>query len=320
MPVIKRFGTESGYTVIENECLHDLSLDIAERGLLVTMLSLPEGWEFSGIGLTSILPCGKSKVYSTLKKLEDAGYLRRTRITDGKGRIVDWRYDICGRPIFRKTEDEITKKEPLTDFREVDKNANKNPLTDFQDLENRDLENWKVAKDKLNNNKINNNPINQSSKDNNNINNNTYRCAEMDSIDKIDKKEIKAEIQKQLNYEQLISKHADNKKQINSIVNILADVISSRSKNIRIAGENKPLEEVIQRFKELTDKHIAYVLECLNKNSNKPRNIKAYLLTSLFNAPSTIDCYYARDANPGENKQYSFDIEEIKSLANSFQV
>lgn len=317
MPVIKRFGTESGYTVIENECLQDLSLDIAERGLLVTMLSLPEGWEFSGIGLTSILPCGKSKVYSTLKKLEAAGYLRRTRITDEKGRIVDWRYDICGRPIFKKTEDEITKKEPLTDFREVDKNANKNPLTDFQDLENRDLENWKVAKDKLNNNKIiNNNLINQSSI-NNNINNNTYRCAEMDTIDRIDRKEIKAKLKKQLNYEKLIIEKEADKKQINSIINILADAISSRSQRIRIAGEIKPLEEVIQRFEQLTDKHIVYVLECLSKNADKPRNIRAYLLTSLFNAPSTIDCYYARDADP-EEKQYSFDMEEIKSLTNSF--
>ena len=158
--------------------------------------------------------------------------------------------------------------------------------------------------------------INQSSKDNNNINNNTYRCDEMDTIDRIDRKEIKAELRKQLNYEQLIGK-AD-KKQIDSIVNILTDVMSSRSQKIRIAGENKPLEEVIQRFRQLTDKHIAYVVECLNKNADKPRNIRAYLLTSLYNAPSTIDCYYARDADLAENKQYSFSMEEIKSLTNSF--
>ncbi|MDE5649069.1 MAG: hypothetical protein K2I33_04105, partial [Oscillospiraceae bacterium] len=149
----------------------------------------------------------------------------------------------------------------------------------------------------------------------------TYRCDEMDTIDRIDRKEIKAELKKQLNYEKLISENGLDKKQINSIINILADTISSSSRRIRIAGENKPLEEVIQRFSQLTDKHIAYVVECLNKNADKPRNIRAYLLTSLFNAPSTIDCYYARDADPTENtekKQYSFSIEEIKSLTNSF--
>ena len=196
-----------------------------------------------------------------------------------------------------------------------------NPITDKKinspSLENPSTENPTQLNTKLLNTKY----INQSYQDNNNINiNNTYRCDEMDSIDKIDRKEIKAELKKQLSYEKLISRNETDQKQkqINSIINILADVMSSRSQNIRIGGENKPLEEVIQRFKQLTDKHIAYVLECLNKNADKPRNIRAYLLTSLFNAPSTIDCYYARDADQAETKQYSFDIEEIKSLANSF--
>lgn len=196
-----------------------------------------------------------------------------------------------------------------------------NPITDKKinspSLENPSTENPTQLNTKLLNTKY----INQSYQDNNNINiNNTYRCDEMDSIDKIDRKEIKAELKKQLSYEKLISRNETDQKQkqINSIINILADVMSSRSQSIRIAGGNKPLEEVIQRFRQLTDKHIAYVLECLNKNADKPRNIRAYLLTSLFNAPSTMDCYYARDADQAETKQYSFDIEEIKSLANSF--
>lgn len=70
MPVIKRFEMGNGFTHIENDCLRDITLDIQERGLLVTMLSLPDGWDFSGLGLASILPCGKSKVYSTLKNLK----------------------------------------------------------------------------------------------------------------------------------------------------------------------------------------------------------------------------------------------------------
>lgn len=97
--------------------------------------------------------------------------------------------------------------------------------------------------------------------------------------------------------------------------------MSSSLQRIRVAREIKPLTEVIERFNQLTDRHIAYVVECLNKNADKSRNIRAYLLTSLFNAPSTIDCYYARDADLTENtekKQYSFSVEEIKSLTNSF--
>lgn len=54
MPKVVRVGQHKDFTIIENDCLRDIALDIAERGLLVTMLSLPDNWDFSGIGLTSI--------------------------------------------------------------------------------------------------------------------------------------------------------------------------------------------------------------------------------------------------------------------------
>ena len=80
MTKIVRVGEFKDYTLIENACLRDKALDIAERGLLVTMLSLPDSWDFNGVGLSSILPCGKSKVYSTFNKLEAVGYLKRKRV------------------------------------------------------------------------------------------------------------------------------------------------------------------------------------------------------------------------------------------------
>ena len=91
MPKIVRVGELKDYTIIENACLRDKALDITERGLLVTILSLPDNWDFSGLGLTSILPCGKSKAFSSLKKLEEAGYLKRKRIYIN-GKVADWEY------------------------------------------------------------------------------------------------------------------------------------------------------------------------------------------------------------------------------------
>ena len=109
MPKIVRVGEFKDYTLIENACLRDKALDIAERGLLVTMLSLPDNWDFNGVGLSSILPCGKSKVYSTLNKLETAGYLKRKRVY-ANGKVSDWEYHICGRPIFKdgNSEDNVS--------------------------------------------------------------------------------------------------------------------------------------------------------------------------------------------------------------------
>lgn len=309
--VFRVFKTEK-FSVISNYHLFDKRLTHKATNLLTTMLALSPVWDYTLKGLASLKKDGIDGVRSGIRELEKLGYLTRRQLRNEKGQLAHNEYLVYEtpelNPNFAKSEENCQELPSL-----------ENPITDKKinspSLENPSTENPRQLNTKLLNTKY----INQSYQDNNNINiNNTYRCDEMDSIDKIDRKEIKAELKKQLNYENLISRNEADKKQINSIINILADVMSSRSQSIRIGGENKPLEEVIQRFKQLTDKHIAYVLECLNKNADKPRNIRAYLLTSLFNAPSTMDCYYARDADQVETKQYSFDIEEIKSLTNSF--
>lgn len=309
--VFRVFKTEK-FSVISNYHLFDKRLTHKATNLLTTMLALSPVWDYTLKGLASLKKDGIDGVRSGIRELEKLGYLTRRQLRNEKGQLAHNEYLVYEtpelNPNFAKSEENCQELPSL-----------ENPITDKKinspSLENPSTENPTQLNTKLLNTKY----TNQSYQDNNNINiNNTYRCDEMDSIDKIDRKEIKAELKKQLNYENLISRNEADKKQINSIINILADVMSSRSQSIRIGGENKPLEEVIQRFKQLTDKHIAYILECLNKNANKPRNIRAYLLTSLFNAPSTMDCYYARDADQAETKQYSFDIEEIKSLANSF--
>ena len=309
--VFRVFKTEK-FSVISNYHLFDKRLTHKATNLLTTMLALSPVWDYTLKGLASLKKDGIDGVRSGIRELEKLGYLTRRQLRNEKGQLAHNEYLVYEtpelNPNFAKSEENCQELPSL-----------ENPITDKKinspSLENPSTENPTQLNTKLLNTKY----INQSYQDNNNINiNNTYRCDEMDSIDKIDRKEIKAELKKQLNYENLISRNEADKKQINSIINILADVMSSRSQSIRIGGENKPLEEVIQRFKQLTDKHIAYVLECLNKNANKPRNIRAYLLTSLFNASSTMDCYYARDADQAETKQYSFDIEEIKALTNSF--
>lgn len=309
--VFRVFKTEK-FSVISNYHLFDKRLTHKATNLLTTMLALSPVWDYTLKGLASLKKDSIDGVRSGIRELEKLGYLTRRQLRNEKGQLAHNEYLVYEtpelNPNFAKSEENCQELPSL-----------ENPITDKKinspSLENPSTENPTQLNTKLLNTKY----INQSYQDNNNINiNNTYRCDEMDSIDKIDRKEIKAELKKQLNYENLISRNEADKKQINSIINILADVMSSRSQSIRIGGENKPLEEVIQRFKQLTDKHIAYVLECLNKNADKPRNIRAYLLTSLFNAPSTMDCYYARDADQAETKQYSFDIEEIKALTNSF--
>ena len=77
------------------------------------------------------------------------------------------------------------------------------------------------------------------------------------------------------------------------ILELLVETVTSRKKFLRICGEEKPKEVVKSRLMKLDSSHIQYILECLKENSTQIRNIKQYLLASLYNAPVTVDSYYS---------------------------
>ena len=60
-----------------------------------------------------------------------------------------------------------------------------------------------------------------------------------------------------------------------------------------MAGDDYPAELVKAKFLKLDSHHIEFVMDCLRDNTTKVRNIKQYLRAMLFNAPSTINSYYA---------------------------
>lgn len=73
----------------------------------------------------------------------------------------------------------------------------------------------------------------------------------------------------------------------------MVETVTSRKKFLRICGEEKPREVVKSRLMKLDSSHIQYILECLKENSTQIRNIKQYLLATLYNAPVTVDSYYS---------------------------
>lgn len=80
--------------------------------------------------------------------------------------------------------------------------------------------------------------------------------------------------------------------ELDEMLELLVDVCCSNQKTIRISGDDKPLAVVKSRFMKLDCEHIQYVLDCFRENTTKVRNIKQYLLASLYNAPMTIGSYY----------------------------
>jgi uncharacterized phage protein (TIGR02220 family) len=90
---------KENYTCISNDVFRS-DLSLKARGMLCTMLSLPDDWEFSENGLQSILKDGQTSVRSAIKELESAGFLSRTRERDENGRMGKCVWIVCDYPRF----------------------------------------------------------------------------------------------------------------------------------------------------------------------------------------------------------------------------
>lgn len=79
---------------------------------------------------------------------------------------------------------------------------------------------------------------------------------------------------------------------LDALLDMVLDVVCSKRKTIRIAGDDKPVSVVKAQFMKLHSGHVEYVMDCLKNSSSKVRNIKQYILASLYNAPLTMKSYY----------------------------
>ncbi len=100
-------------------------------------------------------------------------------------------------------------------------------------------------------------------------------------------------IQENIDYDLLLTEHPYDEETLEGYVELMVEVCCSRRDFIRIAGEEMPTGVVKSRFLKLNHEHIAYVLDSLSQNTTLVKNIKAYTLAALYNAPTTISQYYA---------------------------
>lgn len=95
----------------------------------------------------------------------------------------------------------------------------------------------------------------------------------------------------------LIDDYPYDEEQIYAILDLIVDTMCSNNEQIKIEGQYKPIGIVKSQLMKLDKSHIEYVLESLSNNPCPVRNVKQYLLTSLYNAPLTMSTYYQAKVN-----------------------
>lgn len=105
MPIVRK-KVKCDFTTVHNAFLRDNKLGATARGVLLTMISMPENWKFSIKGLSAILPDGERKISTALKELENRGYLIRKRIYVN-GKIAEWIYLFSDEPMEEDEEPDL---------------------------------------------------------------------------------------------------------------------------------------------------------------------------------------------------------------------
>lgn len=94
---------------VNNDFLEDEKLSWNDKGLLITLLNLPDSFDFSIKEITKLSPDGEYKTRKSLNNLERYGYLKRSRIYKN-GKVFDWMYEVYHSPVFLDNEMEGVKK------------------------------------------------------------------------------------------------------------------------------------------------------------------------------------------------------------------
>lgn len=283
MAVFRVKKTEN-YTVMSNYHLRDLNLSYKARGILSTILSLPDTWDYTLMGLAKISKDGISSVRAGVIELENAGYITRSQSRDEKGMYTKNIYNVFEIPIStKKVTDRTDKPVPSCDFPPTDSTPSENPTTE-------------------NYTQLNTNRLSTYNLDINKSINPSHANINKDMIDKknnpspealITYNKYKALIKENISYDDLIQiKSSHELSIIDEIIEIMTEIVTFNEHPIKISGYNIPAALIKKKFLEISYEDIEYILFAFSRHTGKINNIKSYLIAAIYNAKTTRNNYY----------------------------
>lgn len=282
MVAVDRFDIEQvkGYTIMPNYHQRDRTLSIKAKGILSQLFSISEGWDYTLRELAYLNTDGIDSMRSGIRELERAGYIERRRNRDEHGRLRGTIYKVYAVP--RKPTSEVPTLENPTQANPVEaRPIQGNPTQLNIDITSKDESNTDLS----NTHSILSDDARPSVLATLEAKRKETEYRDMDMYREI--------IKENIGYDYLLSDLPYDHDRLEEILELLVETVCSTKKYIRVAGADYPAEVVRSRLLKLDMEHIKFVFDCLKENTTKIRNIKQYLLTTLYNAPTTIGNYYS---------------------------
>lgn len=297
-----RVERTSDYTVMSNYHLRDKALSLKAKGLLSQMLSLPDNWDFTLSGLCYINRESKDAIRTAINELEKAGYIVRGQKKTADGKFGRNEYIIYEQPLEKeRLSENPTSEKPISENPLTEKPLSEKPSTENPTQLNIDI----TSKEELNTELPSNHSI-LSIPETEEEGMEAISAEEVDSyLAEKQQEPMSAEmvdayrdlVLHNIAYPVLQKRHPDCMEELHEIAELIVETVCWNRKTTKIASSEFPHELVRSRFLTLNEEHITFVLQCLHKNTSQVRNMKQYLLTVLFNAPTTMNNQYAAQFN-----------------------
>ena len=275
MPVF-RVSKNRDFTVIANSVFKDRRLSAKAKGILVEMLSLPENWDYTLKGLTTLFSDGIDSIRQGIKELEENGYIVRERKRDARGRLGGMEY-----VIYETPEKAVENSAP-----EQSSPANAEPTEDFP-VQEVSIEDKAMLYKELNKSRTKESSTHLS---------NPYQSITDEAApDVMGYDEARETVKENIEYGILSERYPVER--LDEIVDIASEALCSKRSSFSLGKDTYPYALVKDRLLRLDGSHIEYILDCIDGNTTDIRNIKPYLLKTLINAPTTMDSYYQTKVN-----------------------
>lgn len=274
MPVF-RVSKNRDFTVIANSVFKDRRLSAKAKGILVEMLSLPENWDYTLKGLTTLFSDRIDSIRQGIKELEENGYIVRERKRDARGRLGGMEY-----VIYETPEKAVENSAP-----EQSSPANAEPTEDFP-VQEVSIEDKAMLYKELNESRTKESITHVS---------NPYQSITDEVPDVMGYDEARETVKENIEYEILSERYPVER--LDEIVDIASEALCSKRSSFSLGKDTYPYALVKDRILRLDSSHIEYILDCIDGNTTDIRNIKPYMLKTLINAPATMDSYYRTKVN-----------------------
>ncbi len=279
MPVF-RVSKNRDFTVIANSVFKDRRLSAKAKGILVEMLSLPENWDYTLKGLTTLFSDGIDSIRQGIKELEENGYIVRERKRDARGRLGGMEYVIYETP-EKAVENIVENSSPEQSAPMIAEPTEDIPAQDES------AEDKAMLYKELNKSRTKESITNES---------NPYQSIPEEAApDVMGYDEARETVKENIEYETLSERYPVER--LDEIVDIASEALCSKRSSFSLGKDTYPYELVKDRLLRLDGSHIEYILDCIDGNTTDIRNIKPYMLKTLINAPATMDSYYRTKVN-----------------------